>query len=196
MVSCSSASTAARGRIEIEAQRLIDGGLQRRPARSAAERERDGEAGEAEHEDETGDAGEGRPQGRKLDQAEDLCAAHAELACQAPALARHGLQPRQQGAGGEGHVEEDMGDQYAAEAVEEAAQRQPRTRRQPVQPAALAIEGDDGEDRDDGRHHHGQAEEPKQQGAAGKSRPARQGAGHRQREHPPTAGREQGLDAW
>ena len=181
-------------RVEIETKRLIDGGLQRRPARSAAERERDGEAGKAEHEDEAGGAGKGRPQGRKLDQAEDLCAAHAELACQAPALPRHGLEPRQQGAGGEGHVEEDMGDQYAAEAVEEAAQRQPGARRQPVQPAALAIEGDDGEDRDDGRHHHGQAEESQQQSAAGKAGPARQSAGDRQSEAHRQQGREQGLD--
>ena len=58
-------------RIEIEAQRLVDRDLQRRRGRSAAERQHDGEGGDAEHEDQAGDARQGGAHGRPFDQRKD-----------------------------------------------------------------------------------------------------------------------------
>ena len=57
-------------RIEVEAQRLVDRHLQRRRRRPAAQRQHDGEGGDAEHEDEAGDARQRRAQHRPFDQPE------------------------------------------------------------------------------------------------------------------------------
>ena len=178
MASCTSASTARAAEIEVVAQRLEDRRFQRGPARPAAQRQRDGEAGEAEHEDEAGDAGDAARSAGHSIRRKTWPPVHAELAGQTPALARHGLQRGEKGARRERHVEEDMGDQDSRQAVEESAGRKPDARHQPMQPAAFAVQRHDGEDGDDGRHHHGQAEQPQQQGAAGKVAAPGQRPGH------------------
>ena len=58
--------------IEIDLERLEDRHFERRAARSAAERQHDGEALEAHQEDQAGDAGKFRAQDRPVEMAEDL----------------------------------------------------------------------------------------------------------------------------
>ena len=55
------------GGIEIETQRLVDGDLQGRGARTAAQREHDGEGGDAQHEDQTRNPRQHGPHGRPFE---------------------------------------------------------------------------------------------------------------------------------
>ena len=108
--------------IGLEAHGLVDRHLQRRMPRAAAERQHDREAGEAEEEDQSGDAGAsrsrtGRSTKRKIAPGRmPSCAASRQCSPGTAASAR------EEDARGERRVEEDMRDQDARQPVDPGAE--------------------------------------------------------------------------
>ena len=173
--------------IEIDLERLEDRHFERRAARSAAERQNDGEALEAHQEDEAGDAGQFRAQDRPVEMAEDLGGREAEGGGEAPVLGRHLVQAVERDPRDEGSVQEHVGDEDAGIAEDAEALRPPEKRQRLGKPSAAAVDGEDGEDGDDGRHHHRRSKDGQNDVATGKS-----AAGERERE----ADAEQQGTAW
>ncbi len=184
--------SAGGGEIEVKAQRLIDGHLQGGGLGAAPQRQYGGEAGEAEHEDEAGQSWQYAADQRPLQQPEDMGGAHAELAGEAPGGFGDALQALQQETRGQRHVEENVGQQDAEQAVEVVAGSEPEPVQQLRQPALLAVHRDDAEDGDDDRQYQREAEQLDEQGAPRKAAP-RQGAGHRNGQSQAQQGGEQRL---
>ena len=169
---------ASGGEIEVKAQRLVDSHLQCGGLGAAPERQHCGEAGEAEHEDEAGEPRQDAADERPLQQPEDVGGAHAELAGEAPGGLGDALYALQDEAGGQRHVEEDMGQQDAEQAIEIVAGIQAQAVQQLRQPALTTVHRHHAEDGDDDRQHQGEAEQLEQQAASGETA-SRQGPGHR-----------------
>ncbi len=169
---------AGGGEIEVKAQRLIDRHLQGGGLGTTAERQHCGEAGEAEHEDEAGEPRQHAPDDGPLQQPEDVGGSHAELAGEAPGGLGNALYALQDEACGERHVEEDVGQQDAEQAVEVVAGIHAQTAQQLRQPALTAVHCHHAEDGDDDGQHQGEAEQLEQQAAAGETAPS-QSPSHR-----------------
>ncbi len=169
---------AGGGKVKIKAQRLIDGHLQRGGPGSAPQRQHSGEAGEAEHEDEAGKPRQYAAKERPLQQPENMGRAHAQLTGETPARFGDALYALQHEARRQRHVEEDVGQQYAEQAVQVIAGIQPQAAQQLRQPTLFAVNRHYAEDGNDDRQHQGEPKQLEQQASTDEAAP-RQRSCHR-----------------
>ncbi len=167
-----------KGQVVIELERLVDRHLEGGAARPAAQGHDDGEAGEAEREDQRRQPRQQRCQARPLQGAPDRASRESQLGGQPPVGRRRRLQRLQHQSCGERQVVEHMGQHDAREAVEiarlETEQPLPQRRR----PAAPAMHRHQAEQADQGGQHQRELHGAQQQGPAGEGGSPRQGHGH------------------
>ena len=170
-------------RIEVEAKRLVDRDLKRRGGRTAAQRQHDGEGGDAQHEHEPGDTRQRLPERRPFDEPERRAAAHAELARQPPLVGGNRVQGFKEQAHGQWKVEEDVRDEDSGQAID----ARPGA---PVQPfdkageiARASVERQHAQRGHDRRQGQRDGEQLQDQRPAGKARMPRQRPGDEQGRH-------------
>ncbi len=154
--------------VEVEAEGLVDRQFHRRRPRPAAERQRNGEAGEADQKDGDENAGGKRLQHRSFEMARDVARAEAERGGEPESFGRDGEPALQEEPHRERQVEEDMRQNDAAEAVDgdpaDAERGKPV-----VDDAGTAEDAEDAHHRDDHRQDEGRAEKRDQKRPAPES---------------------------
>ena len=159
-------------KVEIVADGLIDGEFDGRCLWAAAEGEDDGEARRAQEKNEGEDARQALLQHRPFDMARDGARGHAKLAGEAPLLGGDGEPALQQDAGGKRQVEENMGQQDAADAIErrgfEADRLGEAWQQSPFAPYRQYAEDGDDHWQDEGRTEKRQNGPPARKAACGK----------------------------
>ena len=155
-------------RIEVEAQRLVDGNLDGRRRGSTTEDQHEGETRHAQHEDQACCSGDHTGQNRPLDEAEGGKRRETEARRHAPVFRRYPLEGRQHQAGCQRQVEEDMGDEDAGQPVDRDRLIEAKSGQRIVDDAASAEDADQPERADQDWQSHRHGHQPDQPDAAGK----------------------------
>ena len=166
------ASCTAALRSKFEAHGGIDRDLEGLVCRTAAEQEDDREAREGEEEDDGGEAGQGAADRRPVEDREALPGAEAEALAGLEPGRGEGIEPREEDAGGEGAIEDDVRGEDAAEAEERNAPRRAEDRLGDFRdPAGAAPDREEAEGDDEAGGDDRGREEADEDAAAGKGQP-------------------------
>ena len=178
--------------IKIKAQRLVDRDFQRRRLRAAAEREHDGERGEAQQKNHAENAGNHRAQQRPFNMKKNMARPHSMQRGEAARALRQREQAVQKNSRGQRQIKKHMREQNAGQAIEIIAPRDAGRGERVVDPAAAPVHRDQADDRDHARNDQRHAAEFDQRAAPEKP-PPRQRARERQRERGGKQRRQRGL---
>ncbi len=161
------------GEIHVEADGGVDRYLECRRARAPAEREHDGEACEAQKENQDADRRCLAPKNRPVENAEDGPGRHPELRGKPPVLAGNRGERGEEDACGERRIEEDVSNQDAGEPVEPAAGVNADKPQALPEPPGAPQHLDHREHDDDRRQDTRQVERRDEEAATRKSRSSR-----------------------
>ena len=181
------------GRIEIEAQRLVDRDLHRARRRPAPQGEHHCEAREAEHEHESRDPRQGLAEQRPFDEAPDCAGSHAELRDEAPSLAGTADQSGRRRRTASGRLKNTCARRIPPRPVQVRPARHAQEARQVIDPSRVPVDRHDPEHRDDAGHDQRQADELQQPRPSRQPFAPRERSRHRYRETGAERGGEQRL---
>ena len=158
-------------KVEIEPDGFVDGDLERLVGGAAAQGQDHGEAGKAQEEYGGRDAGDGRGQGRQIDDREALDWTEAQAAAELELFGRDGGEPVDEDAGRKGAVEHHMGRDDAPEPKDRGTRLKTERGEHEIDPAIAAPDGQ--EPRNDHQRWHDQRrrEQADDQSAAGEAQP-------------------------